>query len=533
MSSHPSLLTIIAHARSGALDHAWRLFKDGGFEDQTDDPAVLGVRGRLLKDRALAAEGAERQGLYAQAAQAYGRAGGISGATYPLINAATLALLSGDAGQAVRRAKEVLARLDSGEAEPDTPYYQAATRAEALLLLGDTPAARAALAEAFARAPQAWEDHASTLQQFARILAARDEDAAWLDPLRPPRSLHFGGHMALAPDDAATARAVAAVLESERIGFGFGALAAGADIVIAEALLARGAALHLILSAPPALFRATSVGPAWTERFDAVLARAETVRALGSPDDPPHPLGVQLAAEAAMGAAILQARALASEAVQLIILDSDTPDAGETGGSAWMAEAWRAGGLRQHRVLAPRAEASHALPAAPPVVLAAVLLADFSGAADDSLTAAARLAADLLPRMTAAIAAGPAPIAAPGWRGASVQLAYADPLDAARAALAVAKALEDVGALRIAGAYGLAPRDADGCVVLLGPTATMPADMLGSVPPGAIHVTETFAAALQVSAEGRRVRVEYVGDLPSPDIENPIRLFSLKASSPV
>lgn len=532
MPSSPSLLTVIAHARSGALDHAWRLFREGGFEEQADDPAVLGVRGRLLKDRALAAEGAERQGLYAQAAQAYGRAGGISGATYPLINAATLALLSGDAGQAGRRARAVLARLDSGEAEPDTPYYQAATRAEALLLLGDAAAARTTLTEAVALAPQAWEDHASTLQQFARILSARDEDAAWLDALRPPRSLHFGGHMALAPNDAATADAVVAVLESERIGFGFGALAAGADIVIAEALLARGAALHLTLSAPPAIFRATSVGPAWTARFDAVLAQAETVRALGSPDDPPHPLGVQLAAEAAMGAAILQARALASEAVQLIVVDRDGPATGERGGSAWMARAWEAGGLRRHRILAARAGEPAALPAGPPMALTAVLLVDLSGGADNSLTGAARLAAEVLPCVTTAIAAGPTPIAPPAWRGASVQLAYADPADAARAALAIVAGLEDAGTPRIAGAYGLAPRAADGVIALLGPTAALPGEMLGSVPPGAIHLTETFANALQVDAEGRRTRVEYVGDLPTLDIENPTRLFSLKAASP-
>ena len=94
MTPHPSLLSIIAYARSGALDHACRLFLEGGFELVDDDPAVLSVRGRLLKDRALAAEGAERRRLYLEAAGAYARAGEIGGATYPLINAATLSLLA-------------------------------------------------------------------------------------------------------------------------------------------------------------------------------------------------------------------------------------------------------------------------------------------------------------------------------------------------------------------------------------------------------------------------------------------------------
>ena len=69
--SSPSLLSIVAHARSGALDHAWRLFRDAGLEGVGDDAAVLSVRGRLFKDRALAAVTLdERQGFYRQAAEA-------------------------------------------------------------------------------------------------------------------------------------------------------------------------------------------------------------------------------------------------------------------------------------------------------------------------------------------------------------------------------------------------------------------------------------------------------------------------------
>ncbi|MET0273023.1 MAG: hypothetical protein ABW360_08540, partial [Phenylobacterium sp.] len=68
------LLPIIAHARAGALDHAWRLFVETGLEG-ADEPAALSVKGRLLKDRARAAEGVARRDLYRQAAAAYLRAG--------------------------------------------------------------------------------------------------------------------------------------------------------------------------------------------------------------------------------------------------------------------------------------------------------------------------------------------------------------------------------------------------------------------------------------------------------------------------
>lgn len=531
-ASSSTLLAIIAHARSGALDHAWRRFREAGLEAVTDDPAVLSLRGRLLRDQALALGGAAGRELLRQAAEAYGRAGAISGATYPLINAATLALLAGDAGQAARRARDVLARLDGDAAEPDTPYYQAATRAEALLLLGETVQSREGLAAAIALAPRAWEDHASTLQQFARILAARGEPADWLDPLRPPRSLHFGGHMALDPQDTATARSVSEILRREGVGFGYGALAAGADIVIAEALLALAAELHLTLPCGPSAFRASSVGAPgpWAARFDAVLARAESVRWSGHPDDALRPEAVQLAAEGAMGAAILHARTLASEALQLLILDQATPDDGAVGSSAWMATTWRATGWRQHCVLASRTVQAPSLAVTSPTTLAAVVEVE-TGGEGVSLADAERAAAAVLPALTAAIAAGPPSLISPSWRGASAQLVFATPAQATRAALGLAAGLRGLTAFRIAAAYGLVPQDGAGLPLALGPTAVLPADILRSTPPDAIHVTEPFALALLASPDAGRSRLEYVGDLPGLEVEQPVRLYSLKAAA--
>lgn len=527
----PSLLSIVAHARSGALEHAWRLFRDAGLEGVDDDAAVLSVRGRLYKDRALAASGSERQGFYRQAAEAYGKAGAIGGATYPLINAATLALLAGDSGQARRRAADVLARLDGGEAEPDTPYYTLATRAEALLLSGEADAARAALIEAVALAPRAWEDHASTLRQFALILEATGEDAAWLDALRPPRSLHFAGHMALDPDSGAVAEQVRAFLQAEGVGFGYGALAAGADIVIAEALLAHGAQLHLVLPAPVEVFRQASVasrGDGWGDRFDAVLARAETVQALGHPEDPQHPLAVRLAEEVAMGQAVIQARALATEAVQLLILDGADAEGAAAGGSAWMGEAWRASGRRGAVIAAPRTVAPAALPEAPSATLAALLQIEVAAQPDGGLAEAARWAEAALWPVATAIARGPAPLSPPSWRGGSVLLAYATPLQAADALRAIAAALPPEARHRIAGAYGLVVTPSGTAPLLLGPAAALPAEILLSAAPGAVLVTEAFAAALQISPPGAAPRSEYVGDLPGGDPEAPVRLYSLK-----
>jgi hypothetical protein len=528
-----TLLSIVAHARSGALDHAWRLFDQAGLGAITDDPAVLSVRGRLLKDRALASSGAERRRWWLEAAEAYGLAGALNGATYPLINAATLSLLAGRRDEAGRLAQLVLDRLARGEGEPDTPYWQGATRAEALLLLGDVAAAKAALTKAMARAPRAWEDHASTLRQFGLILEQSGEEAGWLDPLRPPRSLHFAGHMGLA-DQAPSVRAeVEAFLEAERIGFAFGALAAGADILIAEALLARGAELHLTLPAPIEAFRQASVsrsGAPWAERFDAVLARADTVRAIdqGSPAD--HPLAVRLAAEVAMGCAVMQAQTLMSEAVQLLILDRREPETGpEMGGSAWIGDTWRHAGRRQQVLIAPRARGRagrEPVVAEGPAMLTAMLCVDLSGVGDLD-----RLIDQATPALARAIDAGPVPLGLPRWAGEAVCLAYASPTEASEAALGILEALASTGAVRIGGAYGLARRAHDpfgGAPLWLGPAARLPGQVAASVPPGAVHVTEDFAAALHAARPNGHPRTEYVGDLPPDDVADEIRLFSLK-----
>ena len=530
-----SLFTIIAHARSGALDHAWRLFREAGLETVDDDPAVLAVHGRLLKDQALATRGDERQDFYRRAADTYGRAAAIDGAVYPLINAATLALLAGEPAKSERRARQALERLASAGPDADTPYYLAATRAEALLLTGEVAQARQVLGEAVALAPQAWEDHASTLRQFALILDAKAQSSLWLDALRPPTSLHFAGHMGVAETTTKLAQRVRDVIARERVGFGFGALAAGSDIVIAEALVEMGAELHLILPAPAASFRAASVEPfgeGWCRRFDAVLVQATTLRELGRPLDPPHPLGIRLAAEVAMGEALMHARALATQAMQLLVLDTTDPDKVlEVGGSAWAGEAWCAvGDLQQITLDEPRVTHSVATPDKTSPVLAAVLLVAFSGG--DTLAGATHLAQIVLPRLTDALAKSPVPLAPPTWRGESVQVAFASPADAADAAVRMAGALKDLVAFRIAGAYDRAIQAMDPGGPILGPAVNLPMEILPLTPPGAILVSDLFAAAMQMGprSSANPPRVEYVGDLPSSEIEAPSRLFALKAS---
>jgi hypothetical protein len=492
----------------------------GSRTQSADEPAeVIALRGRLLKaEAARAAAGAERRRLYREAAGAYRCSAELQSATYPLINAATLSLLGGQGGRARGHARDVLASLEAHPEEPETPYWRAATRAEALLLLDHEADARAAFAEAIAIAPRAWEDHASTLRQFALILAEQGRDASWLEPHRPPRSLHFAGHMSFDARVARRARleeSVAAVLDEEKVHFGYGALAAGADIIVAEALVARGAELHAVLPGGADAFAAASVDPfgkGWRRRYDALLAKAATVRAVGPAGTPPDREMVALGDELAMGAAAMNARRLESEAIRLLLAPHDAGAPPASLGPASPASPWRERRLEVPRETAPAAPLPPSGPHARHALLALAVPPGF-GLAD-------RLAA-----LAAAIAALPPPRLAPWFTGREVILAFATPAEAASAALALAAGAEAA----IGAHHGIADpiRDpfADASRIV-GEPADLAAAAAASAPPGAACVTGDFAAALAASA-APGVRTELAGELPGPPGAAPAELYAL------
>ncbi|MCW3836156.1 tetratricopeptide repeat-containing protein [Sphingomonas canadensis] len=315
-----SLAEVHALARAGAKEAARAAFSAAGLDGVADDPAVLTLKGRLLKDAADGASGAARAALLGRAADAYAAAARLSpAATYPLINAATLALLSGAGRRAEQLARETLALLDGGAHEPDTPYWLGATRSEALLLTGRETEARAALRDAIAGSPEAWEDHAVTLRQFRRILDEQGRPAQWLEGFRPPPAVHFAGPIGVSPDDRALIAALDSAAATIGGGTACGALAAGFDILAAEALLRAGARLQIVLPGPVDAFAAASVlpaGAAWLPRFEALLAAALSVETLDLPG-PISAAAAVLAEEMALGEAVRRARERGSGAVAL------------------------------------------------------------------------------------------------------------------------------------------------------------------------------------------------------------------------
>lgn len=327
------LQRILRLARSGALERAWSLLIDSGLGD-SDEPGALTLKARLIKDRAKRASAPETVGLFAEAAGLYERAARKGAESYPLINAATLWLLAGQPQRSEQLARRVLELLERDPDEAETRYWFGATKAEALLLLGKNAEATAALRAAVKKARKAWEDHAATLGQFSLICDHLGVDASWLDGFRPPRSVQYSGIMSTGQNDREVQRKIEDWLEKENVGFGFGALAAGADIWIAEALIERGAELHVILPCPPQVFREKSVAavdPDWLPRFDRLLKAASSVDQLDTAQAP-SPAAVIMASEVALGLGMNNARLLESEALRLRLESgAQAPDGSRTG----------------------------------------------------------------------------------------------------------------------------------------------------------------------------------------------------------
>lgn len=324
-----NLNQILSLARSGSPAQAWTQFIDAGWDDITDNPKALTLKGRLLKDRAKAeqvAGNSEYIQLYARSADAYSAAAAIKSDSYPLINAATMALLSGKPVRASQIAKKVIAFIDENPDEGENAYWRAATRAEALLLMGEETQARAALSDAIERLPDAWEDHAATLSQFGTILSEQGRSIEWLDRHRPPSSIYYSGIIKLMNDDISDS--IDEYIAHEKPAFAYGSLAAGSDILCAKAFLKYKkkhkphAQLHIILPFPIDQFCELSVvpfGENWIVDFEDILAEASSVHIMGL-DDPPHDIAVEMADTVAIGQALRNAQILQSHAKALTII---------------------------------------------------------------------------------------------------------------------------------------------------------------------------------------------------------------------
>jgi hypothetical protein len=367
LAEHPDDLwlkhrAVMALARAGATEEAARRFEQYSLAGVPDED-IAALHARIVKDLALAAEGAERRRQAAVAAELYAAVFARTGGYYPAINAATLRLVSGDAARARELAATVLGIV---AASGDESYYAAATEGEAHLLRGDEAGARRALERAAARHGGDYGALATTRRQLRMVCELSGLDPRLLGVLAGPAVVHFCGHRIAnehergrfpSEAEAAVAARIAEVVKQHPAGYAYGSLASGADILWAEALLGGGSELHVVLPFVREEFIERSVAPSgagWVERFHRCAAAATAVRYatddafLG--DDVLFRYGTELA----MGLALLRARYLDAEVRQLAVWDGG-PAHGAAGTSIDIAN-WRRGG-RPVTFVSPDADA--------------------------------------------------------------------------------------------------------------------------------------------------------------------------------
>jgi tetratricopeptide (TPR) repeat protein len=354
-----------------------------------EDAAALVAR--LAKQDALATQGDDRPALLRDAADLYEAIADRYGRFYTRINAATLRLLAGDlvrARQLAEQTRRLLIAIRESELDD---YWLDATEAEAALILGDVEAARRALISALAVAGDDFATLAVTRRQLRLVCDATSTDMEVLSDLRPPIVLHYCGHridptsvsVRFQPDlEAHVDREIRTFLAQERVGFAYGSLASGADILIAEALLDQGVPLQVVLPFDTSGFERTSVspaGPGWVDRFRACLGRADSVvHASDSSfmgDDELH----GYAGRIAMGHALNRAAFLDAPAQQLAVWDQ--VEGVVLAGTAHDVAVWRVSGHPTHVIALrpPERSPGEARPSSANRHIGAILFTDLHG----------------------------------------------------------------------------------------------------------------------------------------------------------
>ncbi len=358
LSKEPDILlhkhtAVLALARAGSLDFALSEYMRLGLNRVRHHEDIMSLHGRLYKDLYLSHQGKKAIELARLSAEKYENAYKDSGGFYSGINAASMALLGGVPCEMVEmRARRLLKALPVIEDVDREVYFIEASRAEAYFLLGEMDKAYASLKNAINFDPLNFTAHASTLKQLAMITKARNIDVKWLSEFSPPRAIHFAGHIfgregeveevPVLSEDTINhiAQRVTELIQVNDIGFGFGALAAGSDIVIAECLLEEGGELHVVLPVDRARFSAASIKPygaSWQKRFESCLENASSITEWDGLKQWPDHMLQDRASLMAMGGAIRHSEALAVNAGQLVIWDKKKGKHG----TAYDAQLWQ------------------------------------------------------------------------------------------------------------------------------------------------------------------------------------------------
>lgn len=552
---------ILALARAGATNQALEALESSRLEERsgTADVAlqedVAALRARLSKDQALAVSGAERAARAVVAAGLYEAIYRRLHRSYTCINAATMWLIAGDEGHAIELAQQArdLCRRSEPEHDDDR-YWQAATEAEAALLLGDHTGLREALDRAARHGHGQLASVAATRKQLLLICQQKGIDPAVLEPLAIPMVIHFGGHRISPPgqpgrfvadSETAVAEAIRAHLAQEQVGFGYGSLAAGADILFAEALLDRSAELHVVLPFETEEFKQISVEPsgkAWSGRFDHCLQAAATVTHATSGQYLGDDSLFDYCSRVAMGQALIRSSFLTTPVAQFVVWDGKQPE--RQIGTAVDVSTWQRRGRVTHVIPVDGAAKDPAVAPDTGAVsrrqLKAMLFADVKGYSTLTEAEIPSFVASLMGRLGATLDRFADAILFQNTWGDGLYVVLRDVHTAARCTLALQGTMRglDLARAGLPESLGLRIGAHAGPVFegwdpvtkqpgFYGTEVTRTARIEPRTPEGEVYVTDSFAALLALD-DDQTLSCQYVGHIPTAKDYGVFPMYVLK-----
>ncbi|MGI8436931.1 MAG: tetratricopeptide repeat-containing protein [Chthoniobacterales bacterium] len=355
-------------ARSGASARAGEILAQLRAEKHADEE-TLGMLARTYKDAARTAGNAKITRHYLRRASAiYDEAYGLSGGNWTGINAATIALLIGKTARARTLAREVhqacLAEVRRTRADK---FWHFATLGEAALILREWATAEEWYARAAEIGGRRFGDLQSSRRNARLLLHHWKKDPALIDQLlRIPQVIVFAGHMIDRPDrrrprfpeglERGVAEALRDKVKKLGAGFGFSSAACGADILFAEAMLAAGGEITIVLPYEEQQFVADSVvltpNSAWLGRFTRILRKATRVVVASPQRLAIGGVSYEYSNQMLLGLATLRANQLETGLVPLAAWDGSSGDG--PGGTASVVRQWEKLRLPVERIEWPK-----------------------------------------------------------------------------------------------------------------------------------------------------------------------------------
>jgi len=376
--------------------------------------------------------------------------------------------------------------------------------------------------------------------------------------------IHYSGHMTgpRFPEsaEASVRNRIAAILDRNRVGFGYGSLAAGADIVFAEELLSRGAELNVAMPFDIEEFKRVSVAPGgkrWLGRFEECVRAAKTVTYATTDEYLGDDSLFGYATKIAMGLAILRSQFLDASIRQIAVWDGGAVGGAETtAGAAADVSFWRTRGLPGDVIdprddpahspvkkRSPRQRATKKASAKGGRAIRAMLFGDVKGFSTLREAQLPIFAREMLGRFARVLDRHGSGILFRNTWGDGLYVVTRDVETAAKCAtdlqdemasfVPAKRGLPEYMALRLGGHLGPVFHLRDPVLKrsnFIGAHVSRAARIEPVTPEGAVYVTEAFAAVLATTGLNEFV-CEYVGQVPAAKHYGTMRMYSLRRAA--